>query len=120
MELLKQIKRSVKLCFNSVKLRFVLKSDMLFPLNLNDSVPIFQKRFLIYKFICKCDISYIRRTTQRLDIRIRQHIFSHRHNNTQTPLHSTKQIPPSAIYWIILYAQGHIIIIIIIIIMWRR
>ena len=45
MQLLEQIKSSVSRCFNSVKLRVVLKSNELFPFNLKDSVTFFQKNF---------------------------------------------------------------------------
>ena len=38
MQLLEQMKRSVNCCFNSVKLRVLLKSDVLYPPNLKDSM----------------------------------------------------------------------------------
>ena len=38
MQLIEQIKRSVNRSFNSVKLKFVLKSNVLFPFNLKDRV----------------------------------------------------------------------------------
>ena len=47
MQLLEQIKRSVNHCFNSVKLRVILKSNVLFPPNLKDSVTALQKSLLI-------------------------------------------------------------------------
>ena len=68
MQLLEQKKRSVNRCFNSVKLRNVLKSEVRFLHKLRDSVIIFQKSSLIYTFFCKCDVCYIGGTTQRLDI----------------------------------------------------
>ena len=46
MQLREQIKRSVNNCFNSVKLRVVFKSNMLFPLNFKNSVTAPQKILL--------------------------------------------------------------------------
>ena len=43
-QLLKQIKRSINGCLNSVKLRIILKSDVLFPPNLKDNLTGFQKK----------------------------------------------------------------------------
>ena len=67
MQLLKQIKRSVNNCFNLVKLHVVFKSKVLFPSNLKGNVSIFQNSFLIYKFLCKCDVCYIGRMMQKLE-----------------------------------------------------
>ena len=97
MQLLEQIKRLVNHCFNFLKLRVVLKSDVLFLLILK-TVTIFQKTFLIYKFTCKCDVCYIGRITQRLDIRMNQYISSHIRGNTLNySAVSSNQNPPSAI-----------------------
>ena len=92
-QLLERIEQSVHRCFNSVKLRIVLKSDTLFPPNLKDSVTPHEKGYLIYKFKCKCDVCYIGRTTQRLEVRINQHIPSYIRNNNFD--HSS---PPSNSY----------------------
>ena len=48
LRLLKQIKRSVKCRFNSVKLQPVLNSDVLFPPNKKDSASIFQKEIILF------------------------------------------------------------------------
>ena len=59
---------------------------------------IHQKSFLIYKYVCKCNVGYIGCMTQQLDIRINQHIPSHICNNTLTQsIVPGKQCPPSAI-----------------------
>ena len=71
-QLIEQIKRSVNSCFNSIKLRFVLKSNILFPPNFKDSVTTRQKSSLIYRFTCKCDVCYMGHTSQCLEIRINQ------------------------------------------------
>ena len=40
----------------------------------NDKLPIFKQSMLIYRFVCRCSSTYIGRTCQRLEVRIRQHI----------------------------------------------
>ena len=79
--------------------RCVLKSDVLFHPKLKDVPSNFQKCFLIYKFVCKCDVNNIGHTTQRLDIMIHQQIPSHICNNT--PIHSIVlgNLSPSAGLW---------------------
>ena len=52
-QLLEGIKWSVNHCFNLVKLWVILKSDVLFPPNLKDSVNVFQNGYLIHKFSFK-------------------------------------------------------------------
>ena len=42
----------------------------------------FKKVLFIYKFLCQCYVCYIGHTTQRLDIRMNQHILSNIHTNT--------------------------------------
>ena len=39
-----------------------------------DVLPIFQQSNLIYKFQCVCNTTYIGRTSQRLEVRIKQHV----------------------------------------------
>ena len=98
MQLPEWIKRSVNHCFISVKLHVILKSNVLFPPNLKDSVTIFLKSFLIYKFLFRYNFCYISHTTQRLDIKINQHIPPHIRTNTWN--HSivlSHQNPPSTI-----------------------
>ena len=48
---------------------------MLFPHNLKDSVTIFQKCFLIHRFICNCNICYIGCISKWVEIRMNQHIL---------------------------------------------
>ena len=67
-----QIKTSTNNCFSSVKLTVVLKSNVLFLPNLKDSVTSLQRSYLIYRFTCKCDVCYINRTNQCLEISIKQ------------------------------------------------
>ena len=57
-----------------IYMRFVLKSYTLFPPNLKDSESQHGKSCLIYKFLYKCGVCYIGRTTQWLEIRIKQYI----------------------------------------------
>ena len=65
MQLLEQTKIYINRCSNSVKLRVVLKFNMVFPPNLKDSSP---KKFSHLPFKCKCDVYYIGRTIQCLNI----------------------------------------------------
>ena len=65
---------------NSVKLQVVLEPDVLFPQS-QKQWAVFQKSSLNYKFSCKCDVCYIVCTTQRLDIRMNQHIPLNIHTN---------------------------------------
>ena len=39
-----------------------------------DVLPIFNQSLLIYKFKCWCNSTYIGRTSQRLEVRVRQHV----------------------------------------------
>ena len=39
-----------------------------------DVLPIFYQSLLIYKFECRCNSTYIGRTSQRLYVRVRQHV----------------------------------------------
>ena len=86
---------------NSVKLRVVLKSNELFPLNLKDSVTAHQKPSLIYRLTCKCDVYYTGCTNQRLEqtnifFRISEHILL----TTRRRRAVIIQLPPlAAIYW---------------------
>ena len=72
--LIEQIKRSVSRCSLAVNLRFVAKLNIIFPLDLKESVLIYHHSFLIYQSKCECDIRYVGRTTLRLEIRIKQHV----------------------------------------------
>ena len=72
MELIEQSQRSINCCFNLVKLRFVLNKKK--SPNLKNSVTTFQKSYLIYWFTCKWGVCYIGCTSQRIEIRINQHI----------------------------------------------
>ena len=85
-------------CFFAANLRFVLKSNVLFPLDLKDGVPLHHKSFLIYQFKCKCDTCYIRCTTQRFENRIKQYMPSTIRSHNQTlPASSTNQNSDSTI-----------------------
>ena len=39
-----------------------------------DKLPIFKQSNLIYKFVCRCNSTYIGMTCQHLEVRVRQHI----------------------------------------------
>ena len=96
--LIEQIKESIIYCFFVVNLRFVLKSNMVFPPNLTDSEPFHHKSILIYQFKSKCDICYIRCITQRFENWIKQHVPSTIQLHNQTlPASSTNQNSDSGV-----------------------
>ena len=39
-----------------------------------DVLPANQRSMVIYEYVCHCDSRYVRRTTQRLQERIKQHV----------------------------------------------
>ena len=47
---------------------------MAFDSTYKDKLPIFKQGILVYKCVCRCSSTYIGRTCQRLEVRIRQHI----------------------------------------------
>ena len=108
---LQQINRSVDHCFNSIKLRVVLKSNVLFSPNLKDRVTAFQKHSLFYRFTCKCDICYIGRPNQLFEIRINKHIPSsiptHVSNYTTKPSSYNSTSPLTANFWPIRPAHAY-------------
>ena len=55
---------------------------MSYPRLVSKTVTIYQKVFLFIRFLCKYDVGYIGRTTQRLDVRMNQHIPSTISTNT--------------------------------------
>ena len=77
---------SLAVSFFTVNLKFVLKSNVVFPLNIKDGVTFHYKSFLIYQF--KCDTCYIGHTTQRFENRIKQYVPSTIRFQNQTLLAS--------------------------------
>ena len=69
-----KIKLAIINCFNAVKVRTIFTTIPAFRSSQKDVLPIFEQSYIIYKYQCWCDASYIGRTTQRLNIRINQHV----------------------------------------------
>ena len=61
-------------CFNAVKVRLIFTTKAAFYSIHKDVLPIFNQSLLIYKLKCWCNSTYIGRTSQRLDVRVRQHV----------------------------------------------
>ena len=72
--LVNNIASSVYHCYNAVNLRPIFTSRPAFNSTNKDKLPIFKQSNLIYKFTCQCNSTYIGKTCQRLEVRVRQHI----------------------------------------------
>ena len=69
-----KIASSVSRCFNAVKVRSIFTTKVAFNSIHKDVLPIFNQSLLIYKFKCCRNSTYIGRTSQRLDVRVKQHV----------------------------------------------
>ena len=69
-----KIASSVYHCYHAVNLRLIFTSRPAFNSTNKDNLPIFKQSNLIYKFLCRCNSTYIGMTCQRLEVRVRQHI----------------------------------------------
>ena len=67
-----KIASSVYCCYNAVNLRAIFTSRPAFNSTNKDKLPIFKQSNLIYKFVCRCNSTYIGMT--RLEVRVTQHI----------------------------------------------
>ena len=65
---------SVYRCYHAVNLRPIFTTRMALNSTHKDKLPIFKQSMLIYKFVCRCSSTYIGRTCQLLEVRIKQHI----------------------------------------------
>jgi len=70
----KQISNIAGKCFFASNTRVIFKTRTIFPSFKKDVLPITNANSVIYKYNCSCDENYIGRTTQRLDVRMRQHV----------------------------------------------
>ena len=70
----KQVKFAVKQCFSTVEPRVVYFTNELLSATNKDVLPALQKSNVIYQFSCHCDSRYAGRTSQRLQVRIKQHV----------------------------------------------
>ena len=69
-----RIASSVYRCYHAVNLRPIFTTRTAFNSTHKDKLLIFKQSMLIYRFTCRCSSTYICRTCQRLEARIRQHI----------------------------------------------
>ena len=60
--------------YHAVKVRSVFATEMAFNSIRKDVLPIMNQSLLVYKFNCRCNSTYIGRTSQCLEVRIRQHV----------------------------------------------
>ena len=68
------ISSSVTRCFNVAMVRTIVTTRAAFRSIHKDVLPIFQQSNFIYKFQCFCNATYIERTSQRLEFRVKQHV----------------------------------------------
>ena len=66
-----KIASSVYRCYHAVNLRPIFTTRTAFNSTHKGKLPIFKQSMLIYNFECWCSSSYIDRTCQRLEVRIR-------------------------------------------------
>ena len=62
-------------CFHAVKVRSIFATKAAFNSVHKDVLPIFNQSLLIYKFKCWYNSTYIGRTSQCLEVRVRQHVL---------------------------------------------
>ena len=68
----KRIASSVYRCYHAVNLRPIFTTRTAFNSTNKNKLPIFKQSKLIYRFVCRCSLTYIGRTCQRIEVRIRQ------------------------------------------------
>ena len=69
-----RVASSVYRCFHAVKVRSIFTTKAAFNSIHKDVHPIFNQSLLIYKFKCWCNSTCIGRTSQSLEVRVRQHV----------------------------------------------
>ena len=60
----KQCKTAVSSCFGAVKLRVVVSTRKMLSTVRKDFVPTKQQSMVVYQYVCRCDCSYVGRTSQ--------------------------------------------------------
>ena len=69
-----KVSSSMYRCFHAVKVKSIFATKTAFNSIHKDVIPIFNQSLLIYKFKFWCNSTYIGRTSQRLEVRVRQHV----------------------------------------------
>ena len=70
----KNVKMAVESCYGSITTRMVFTFKRMLPVARKDVLPTMLKSSVIYEYSCHCDSRYVRRTSQRLQDRIKQHV----------------------------------------------
>ena len=89
-----KVSSSVIPCYNAARVRTIFTNRAEFRSTHKDALPIFQQSNLIYKFQCRCNATYIGRTSQCLEARVKLYVPRDIRNRT-TSGHS--KMPDSAI-----------------------
>ena len=69
-----KVATSVYRCYHAVKVRLIFTTKTAFNSIHKDVLPILKQSLLVYIFNCRCNLAYIGRTFQHLEVRIRQHV----------------------------------------------
>ena len=93
----RRIRKVVTDCYPDVNPRIILTSRPMLPASTKDVLPSHEQSNLIYLFKCSCDSTYVGRTHQRLNTRIRQHIPVWFEKALKSPKPFPKTIPSSSI-----------------------
>ena len=93
----KQLSHAVDKCYDNVRLQTIFTTKTLINAKIKDRTPTLDNSNIIYKFVCSCDSMYVGRTTQRLQVRVNQHVpkflvsFCKQPPNSRKPItHKTK------------------------------
>ena len=79
---------AVESCYGSVTTRVVFTSKRMLPITRKDVLPTTLKISVIYEYSCHCDSRYVGRTSQRLQDRIKQHVFKWLQQQAKRPTRS--------------------------------
>ena len=96
-----QIKTAVKHCFFAIKHRIVYTTRQLLTATIKDVLPASNHSNVIYQCLCHCDSRFVGRTSQRLQLSIKQHVpksilqghTSHDHRYPSRSSQSNRNLP---------------------------
>ena len=69
-----KVSSSVTHCYNAARVRTIFTTWAAFRSIHKDVLPVFKQSNLIHKFQCCCNATYIGCTSQRLKVRVKQHV----------------------------------------------
>ena len=70
----KQTKIAINRCYQAVEPHIIFTTRKILPAIHKDVLPSLQQSMVVYQYVCRCDCRYVGRTSQRLQVRINQHI----------------------------------------------